>query len=58
MPRRTVSAAVPRDIGRPAPFAASRPLVVEEPTLVPPGRGEVCVRIAAAGEAVRRVIAF
>jgi len=35
--------------GRPAPYAASRPLEVAEVTLDPPGPGELLVRIGAAG---------
>jgi alcohol dehydrogenase len=44
-----IKAAVLREMGRPAPYAASRPLAVEELELAPPGPGEVLVRIAAAG---------
>ncbi len=44
-----VRAAVLREIGRPAPFAESRPLGIEEIDLDPPGPGEVMVRIRAAG---------
>lgn len=42
-------AAVLEESGRPAPYAASRPLSVGEVELAPPGPGEVLVRIAAAG---------
>ncbi len=44
-----VKAAVLRQMGAPAPYAASRPLSVEEIELDPPGPGEVLVRIRAAG---------
>jgi alcohol dehydrogenase len=44
-----IKAAVLREIGRPAPYASSRPLVVEDLELDPPGPGEVLVRIRAAG---------
>jgi alcohol dehydrogenase len=42
-------AAVLREIGRPAPYADSRPLTIESVELDPPGPGEVLVRIRAAG---------
>lgn len=42
-------AAVLREIGRPAPYANSRPLSIEEFELDPPGAGEVLVRVRAAG---------
>jgi alcohol dehydrogenase len=42
-------AAVLQAIGRPPPYAESRPLVVEELALDPPGPGEVLVEIKAAG---------
>lgn len=42
-------AAVLREIGKPAPYAESRPLVVEELDLDRPGDGEVLVRVKAAG---------
>lgn len=42
-------AAVLRTIGAPPPYADSRPLAVEELALMPPGDGEVLVRISAAG---------
>lgn len=38
-----------REIGRPAPYAGSRPLAIESLELDPPGPGEVLVRIRAAG---------
>src|SRR5271167_3686857 len=44
-----VRAAVLRTIGLSPPYAQSRPLEVVELDLAPPGRGEVLVRIAAAG---------
>jgi alcohol dehydrogenase len=42
-------AAVLRQIGLPHPYQQSRPLVIEELELAPPGRDEVMVRIRAAG---------
>ena len=42
-------AAVLRQIGLPHPYSQSKPLVIEEVELAPPGRGEVLVRIRAAG---------
>ncbi|QRG04798.1 zinc-dependent alcohol dehydrogenase family protein [Xanthobacter dioxanivorans] len=44
-----ISAAVLRHMGAAHPYADSRPLRVEQVELDPPGRGEVLVRIAAAG---------
>ena len=44
-----VRAAVLREIGRPGPYAETRPLGIEEVELDPPGKGEVLVRIRAAG---------
>ena len=44
-----VRAAVLREIGRPTPYADSRPLGIEDVELDPPGKGEVLVRIRAAG---------
>jgi alcohol dehydrogenase len=44
-----VRAAVLREIGRPAPYADSRPLTIEQVELDPPGPGEVRVHIRAAG---------
>jgi alcohol dehydrogenase len=44
-----VKAAVLREIGRPAPYAQSMPLSLEEIELDAPGPGEVLVRIRAAG---------
>lgn len=42
-------AAVLHEIGRPRPYAESRPLLIERLDLEPPGAGEVLVRIGAAG---------
>lgn len=42
-------AAVLRERGLPAPYAQSRPLVIEELELAPPGEGEVLVEMSAAG---------
>jgi len=44
-----VRAAVLREMGLPAPYAASRPLQITELDLAPPGRGEMVVRVRAAG---------
>jgi alcohol dehydrogenase len=44
-----IQAAVLRQSGLPAPYAQSRPLEIADLDLSPPGRGEVMVRIAAAG---------
>lgn len=44
-----VRAAVLHEMGRPKPYAESRPLAIEELDLDGPGEGEVLVRIAAAG---------
>lgn len=44
-----VRAAVLREIGRPGPYADTRPLTIEEVELDPPGPGEALVRIRAAG---------
>jgi alcohol dehydrogenase len=44
-----VKAAVLRAAGAPLPYEQSRPLSVETIDLAPPGRGEVLVRIGAAG---------
>jgi len=49
LPGMKTTAAVLREIGRPAPYAQSRPLALEEVELDPPGPGEVLVRIRAAG---------
>jgi alcohol dehydrogenase len=42
-------AAVLREVGRPAPYAESLPLVIEDLELGAPGPGEVLIRIGAAG---------
>lgn len=42
-------AAVLHTVGAPAPYAESRPLVIEDVELAPPGDNEVLVRIRAAG---------
>lgn len=44
-----IKAAVLREMGKPEPYAQSRPLTIEELELDPPGPDEVLVRIAAAG---------
>lgn len=44
-----IRAAVLREMGLPRPYSESCPLRVEEVELVPPGRGEVLLRILAAG---------
>lgn len=44
-----IKAAVLEEMGLPAPYAASRPLVVQTVDLEGPGLGEVLIRIAAAG---------
>ncbi|MBM3599543.1 MAG: zinc-binding dehydrogenase [Alphaproteobacteria bacterium] len=44
-----IKAAVLHDIGRPAPYAQSKPLTIEEVELAAPGPGEVLVRVRAAG---------
>src|SRR5271155_1177197 len=44
-----VRAAVLRQVGQPAPYALSQPLVIEKVELAPPGPGELCVRVLAAG---------
>src|SRR5690242_20565518 len=44
-----IRAAVLSQMGTPTPYAKTRPLSVEEVDLAPPGRGEVLVKIAAAG---------
>ncbi len=44
-----IRAAVLEEIGRPGPYAQSRPLTVGEIDLAPPASGEVLVKIAAAG---------
>jgi alcohol dehydrogenase len=44
-----IRAAILEEIGREPPYATSRPLTIDEVELAPPGRGEVVVKIAAAG---------
>ena len=44
-----VRAAVLREMGLPAPYAASRPLSIETVELADPGPGELRVRVLAAG---------
>ena len=44
-----IRAAVLHEREKPRPYAQSRPLVIEDVELAPPGRGEVLVRIRAAG---------
>ena len=44
-----IKAAVLNKAGLPPPYAASRPLDIADLDLQPPGRGEVLVRIKAAG---------
>ncbi len=44
-----VKAAVLRQLGQSAPYAVSQPLVIETVELAPPGTGELCVRVLAAG---------
>jgi alcohol dehydrogenase len=44
-----IRAAVLREIGRPGPYAETKPLSIETLTLDPPGPGEVLVRVRAAG---------
>src|SRR5690606_27374628 len=46
---RTMRAAVLREIGLPAPYAQSRPLSIEQVALQSPGRGEITVKVRAAG---------
>ncbi len=44
-----IRAAVLEEMGRAPPYAQSKPLIIEELDLAPPGPGEVLVKIAAAG---------
>ena len=44
-----VKAAVLRQVGKPVPYAVSQPLAIETVELAPPGTGELCVRVLAAG---------
>ncbi len=45
----TVRAAVLEEMGRPQPYASSRPLSIRELELDPPGSGEILIRVGAAG---------
>ncbi|MEZ5855819.1 MAG: zinc-dependent alcohol dehydrogenase family protein [Hyphomicrobiaceae bacterium] len=44
-----IRAAVLYEMEKPRPYATSRPLVIEDVELAPPGEGEILVRIKAAG---------
>ena len=44
-----VKAVVLRQMGQPAPYPLSQPLVTETVELAPPGPGELCVHVLAAG---------
>jgi Zn-dependent alcohol dehydrogenase len=44
-----VKAAVLRQVGQSVPYAVSQPLAIETVELAPPGTGELCVRVLAAG---------
>jgi alcohol dehydrogenase len=44
-----IRAAILEEMGRPPPYAHSRPLSIEEVDLAPPGPSEVLVKLAAAG---------
>lgn len=44
-----IRAAILEEMGRPAPYAESRPLTISDVELDPPGDGEVLIRIGAAG---------
>ncbi len=44
-----IRAAVLEEMGRPLPYDASRPLSIDWVELAPPGRGEILIRLAAAG---------
>jgi alcohol dehydrogenase len=48
-----IQAAVLRQAGLPPPYTESKPLEVIEFDLAPPGRGEVLVKMADAGSAIR-----
>lgn len=45
----TTRAAVLREMGLPAPYAQSKPLVIETLNLAPPAEGELLIRVRAAG---------
>jgi alcohol dehydrogenase len=44
-----IRAAILEEIGREPPYATTRPLTIDEVELALPGRGEVLVKISAAG---------
>ena len=44
-----MKAAIPFEQGKPRPYAKTRPLVVEEVEIDPPGPGEIMIEVAAAG---------
>lgn len=44
-----IRAAILEEIGRKPPYVTTRPLTIDEVELAPPGRGEVLVKISAAG---------
>ena len=48
-PRRQMKAAILTEMGRPRPYSDSKPLVVDEVKLDPPGPGELLIRIKATG---------
>jgi alcohol dehydrogenase len=48
-PKKQMKAAILTEMGRPRPYANSKPLVVEEINLDPPGPGELLVKIKATG---------
>jgi alcohol dehydrogenase len=48
-PAQTMKAAILTEMGRPRPYATSKPLAVEEVQLDPPGPGELLIKIKATG---------
>src|ERR1700745_2532316 len=48
-PRKQMKAAVLNEMGRTRPYANSKPLVVEDVDLDPPGAGELLIKIKATG---------
>src|ERR1700733_13559819 len=48
-PRKQMKAAILNEMGRSRPYGNSKPLVVEDVDLDPPGRGELLVKIKATG---------
>ncbi len=44
-----IRAAILEEIGRKPPYVTTRPLTIDEVELAPPGRGEVLLKISAAG---------